>query len=30
MSNFRDQMEKDMQLRDFSPRTQYKYLAHAP
>jgi integrase/recombinase XerD len=28
MSNFRDQMEKDMQLRGFSPRTQYKYLAH--
>ena len=28
MSNFRDQMEKDMQLRGFSPKTQYKYLAH--
>jgi hypothetical protein len=28
MSNFRDQMEQDMQLRGFSPRTQYKYLAH--
>ena len=28
MSNFRDQMEQDMQLRGFSPKTQYKYLAH--
>ena len=28
MSVFRDQMEKDMQLRGFSPKTQYKYLAH--
>jgi integrase/recombinase XerD len=28
MSNFRSQMEQDMQLRGFSPRTQYKYLAH--
>lgn len=28
MSNFRNQMEQDMQLRGFSARTQYKYLAH--
>jgi integrase/recombinase XerD len=28
MSNFRNQMEQDMQLRGFSPKTQYKYLAH--
>ena len=28
MSKFKDQMQKDMQLRGFSPRTQYKYLAH--
>ena len=28
MSKFKGQMQQDMQLRGFSPRTQYKYLAH--
>ena len=26
MSNLHDKMSKDMQLRGFSPRTQYRYL----